>query len=367
MGKSSRWVMGLFIIMLALSSHVYCQSSVEELMSSGTGLLSNGAYSEAITVFKKVISREPSNFEAQSNLAFAYLQAERYQNAVTEYTKAISLSPRSALCWQNMGFAYDKLGKRSKAIEAINRSIQIDPSNTDARMNLAAFHEDAKQYDKAIAEYEAVIKIDGAHRGEAYSNVSRCMLEKGNVAGAKKYLNDALATNPNNADAHWQLGNIYWKKEKKTDDAIKEYKMAITLESNNASFYENLALLLEDLNKKDEAISTWKSCMIYLNEALKKDEIQARIDKLERGESVTPTGADKKAAREESDKKNKEDLDKLKKDLRKDKAEPSKRIDAPPPDVMGDIADINKDKGEEFDLRSAAKKKAATDKPGKAK
>jgi tetratricopeptide (TPR) repeat protein len=233
----------------------------------------------------------------------------------------------------------------------------------DARMNLAAFHEDAKQFDKAIAEYEAVIKIDGAHHAEAYTNAARCMLEKGNITGAKKYLNDALAMNSNDADAHYQLGIILCKKEKKTEDALKEFKTATILESNNASYYENWALLLEDLNRKPEAIETWKKCMIYLNEALKKDEIQARIDKLEKGESVTPTGADKKAAREESDKKNKEDLDKLKKDLRKDKGESSsKRIDAPPPDVMGDIADINKDKGEDFDLRSAAKKKAATDK-----
>ncbi len=360
--KSCRGVAFICIATLLCFSNVRSQS-VEELMSSGNGLLSNGAFNEAVTVFKKVLSREPSNFEAQSNLAYAYLQGGRYQNAVTEYTKAISMSPRSALCWQNRGFAYDKLGKRSKAIEDIHHSIELDPNNMDARMNLAAFHEDAKQYDRAIAEYEAVIKIDGAHHGEAYTNAARCMLEKGNITGAKKYLNDALSTNPNDADAHYQLGNIYWKKEKKTEEALKEYKTATILEPNSALYYENWALLLEDLNRKEEAVAAWKSCMIYSNEALKKDEIQARIDKLERGESVTPTGADKKAAREESDKKTKEELDKLKKDLRKDSDKgPAKRIDAPPPDVLGDINDINKDNAVEFDLRKAAKQKAAADK-----
>ena len=361
MKKNSHGVAGLFIVMLLFFSNVQSQSP-EELMSQGNGLLSNGAYDEAITVFKKLISREPSSFEAQSNLAYAYLGAGRYQNAVTEYTKAISMSPRTAICWQNRGFAYDKLGKRGKAIEDIHHSIELDPSNMDARMNLAAFHEDAKSYDRAIAEYEAVIKIDGAHHAEAYTNAARCMLEKGNVKGAKKYLDDALAMNSNSAEAHYQLGNLYWKKEKKTEDALKEYKTATILESNNASYYENWALLLEDLNRKEEAVDTWKKCMIYLNEALKKDEIQARIDKLEKGESVAPTGADKKQVREESDKKTKEDMEKLKKEMRKDKGETSKRIDAPPPDVMGDIADINKNQGEDFDLRSAAKKKAATDK-----
>jgi tetratricopeptide (TPR) repeat protein len=366
MNMRSRVVVGLLFVMVVFFSGAQSQA-VEELMSSGNGLLSNGAFSEAITVFKKVLSREPSNFEAQSNLAFAYLQAGRYANAVTEYTHAISMSPRNALCWQNRGFAYDKLGKRSKAIEDIHHSIELDPTNMDARMNLAAFHEDVKQFDRAIAEYEAVIKLDGAHHAEAYTNAARCMLEKGNITGAKKYLNDALSTNPNDADAHFQLANIYWKKEKKTDDALKEFKTATILESNNASYYENWALLLEDLNRKEEAVATWKNCMIYQNEAMKKDEIQARIDKLEKGESVTTTQADRAQARQESDKKTKEDMETLKKTLRKDKAEPSKRIDAPPPDVMGDIADINKNSGEEFDLRGAAKKKAASDKVEKGK
>lgn len=367
MNRGSKIVAALSFLVALFVLSVQSQTSVEELMSSGNGLLSNGAFTEAITVFKKVLTREPSNFEAQSNLAYAYLQAGRYANAVTEYTRAISLSPRNALCWQNRGFAYEKLDKRTKAIEDIHHSIELDPNNMDARMNLAAFHEDAKQFDRAIAEYEAIIKIDGAHHAEAYTNAARCMLEKGNVAGATKYLNDALTTNPNDADAHYQLGNIYWKKEKKTDNALKEYKTATILEPNNAAYYENWALLLEDLNRKEEAVATWKNCMIYQNEALKKDEIQARIDKLERGESVTTTQADRAQARQESDKKSKEDMDKLQKDLRKEKTEPSKRIDAPPPDVMGDIADINKTSGEDFDLRSAAKKKAASDKTDKSK
>jgi tetratricopeptide (TPR) repeat protein len=327
-------------------------------MSQGNGLLTNGAYGEAITVFRKVVSKDPSNFEAQSNLAFAYLSSERYSNAVTEYKRALGLQPRSALCWQNMGFAYDKLGKRNNAIEAIHRSIELDPNNIDARMNLAAFHEDAKQYDKAIVEYEAVIQIDGAHRGEAYSNISRCMLEKGNVAGAKKYLSDALATNPENADAHWQLGNIFWKKENKKEDALNEYKAAVTIEPNSADFYGNYALLLEDMNRKEEAVAIWKSSMVYINEALKKEEIQARIDKLEKGESVSTTTQDKKLAREESDRKSKEDLEKLQNDMRGKTSSEVKRIDAPPPDVTGDIDDISKDTGEVFDLRKAAKKKA---------
>jgi tetratricopeptide (TPR) repeat protein len=356
-------VIGFFMCLFLMASGARGQS-VEELMAQGDGLLKNGAYSEAVTVFRKVISQDPRNFEAQSNLAFSYLQSERYSNAVTEYIKAISLSPHSAESWLNLGYAYEKLGKRNKAVEAIHHAVELDPSNVEARMNLAAFYEDANQFDKAAALYEQVIKIDGANRGDAYAGVARCLIEKGNVAGAKKYCLEAISTNPNNAAAHWQLGTIYWKKENKPEDAVKEFKTAVTIDPNTADFYENYALLLEELGRKDEAIATWKSYMVYLNDALKKEEIEQRVAKLERGETVVASKEDKKASRALLDQQEKANLDKLKTEMRKSSGGPgdTRRIDAPPPDVSGDLDDINKDKGDGMDLRKEAKKKAAEDK-----
>jgi tetratricopeptide (TPR) repeat protein len=250
------------------------------------------------------------------------------------------------------------------AVEAIHHAVELNPNNIDARMNLAAFYEDANQFEKAATLYEQVIKIDGTNRGDAYVGAARCLMEKGNVAGAKKYLSEAIATNPNNAAAHWQLGNIYWKKENKPEDALKEYKTATTLDPNTAEFYESHALLLENLGRKDEAIATWKSYMIYVNDALKKEQTEQRITKLETGETVVTSKEDKKIARENLDQKEKADLDKLKSEMRKDNGGKgdTKRIDAPPPDVSGDLDDINKNQGEGLDLRKEAKKKAAEDK-----
>lgn len=363
MNKKYLGVSGFLIFTLLIISDAQSQA-VEELMAQGNGLLKNGAYTEAITVFRKVMGQDPHNFEAQSNLAFSYLQAERYTNAVSEYNRAIALSPHNSDCWLNLGYAYEKLGKRSKAVEAIHHAVELNPNNIDARMNLAAFYEDANQFEKAVTLYEQVIKIDGTNRGDAYVGAARCLLEKGNVAGAKKYLTEAIAANSNNAAAHWQLGNIYWKKENKPEDALKEYKTAATLDPNTAEFYENHALLLESLGRKDEAIATWKSYMIYVNDALKKEQTEQRITKLETGETVVTSKEDKKIARENLDQKEKADLDKLKSEMRKDNGGKgdTKRIDAPPPDVSGDLDDINKNQGEGLDLRKEAKKKAAEDK-----
>ena len=96
-------IMSALIVTGVLALPAFSQGSVEELMASGGALLKNGAYTEAIGTFRKVLGKEPRNFEAQYNLAFAYLQAERYDKAVTEFKRAISFEPGNAECWVRIG------------------------------------------------------------------------------------------------------------------------------------------------------------------------------------------------------------------------------------------------------------------------
>lgn len=349
--------MSALAVTFALAIPASGQGSVEELMNSGGSLLKNGAYTEAIGTFRKVLGMEPRNFEAQYNLAFAYMQAERYEKAIAEFKKALSLEPRNAECWANIGFAYERLGKNSMAADAINRSVELNPSNVEARMNLAGMYENANAFDKAIAHYEAAIKTDGS-RGDAYCGVARCMTEKGNIAGAKKYLSEAIAKDANNAEAHWLMGNIAWKKENKQADALKEYEISVRLDPNSQVFYENLAKVQEEMGKKDDALATWKKYLIYLNEAIKKEEVKSHIDKLERGESTASTSkSDAKAAREQSSQENTEKMQKLQKELRKDNQGGTKRIETQPVDIGSDIANISKDTSGKIDIRKEAKKK----------
>ncbi len=351
-------VMSAIVVVLVCVHPAQSQNSSEELMASGNNLLKNGAYTEAASVYRQILAREPRNFEAQANLAFSYLEAERYDKAVVEYNKAISLDSHNAECWANIGFAYERLGKTGKAADAISRSVELNPGNTEARMNLAAMYENANALDKAIAHYEAVIRTDGS-KGEAYCGVARCLTEKGNIAGAKKYCEEGIAADPKNGDAHWLLGNILWKKENKQAEALKEYQKSVALDENSQVFYENLALLQEEMGKKNDALATWKKYVIYLNEAIKKEEIQKRIDKLENGEPVSSPKADTKANRIKASETNEAQMQQLKSELRQDKNE-TKHIESQPVDVGSDIDNISKDTAQGIDFKKEAKKKAAS-------
>ncbi|MBN1308850.1 MAG: hypothetical protein JXA18_13085, partial [Chitinispirillaceae bacterium] len=51
------------VLIVCVGVQLHAQS-IEELMAKGQQLLERGAFSEAVTAFRAVTSREPDNFEA---------------------------------------------------------------------------------------------------------------------------------------------------------------------------------------------------------------------------------------------------------------------------------------------------------------
>lgn len=346
---------GKCILVVLMATVMVSAQSIEEMMASGQQLLERGAYSEAVTAFRQVTSREPSNFEAQYNLAFAYLGWGRYSNAVDEFKKALRINSRHSALWGNLAIAYENLGKDQDAINALYQAVQLDPSNVTARMNLATTYANANRYKEAIAQYKQVISIESVHE-EALVNLSKCLIAIGNFQEAKNYLKQANIANPNNGSAHWELGNIYWKKEKDIDRGIEEYKLAVKVQPENDELYDNLAFALEEKGKKDEALEVWKTCMAYTNDALRKEKIQERIDRLQYGANHG-AGAQSEPAMKMT---TKNQIDELKKELREDESKgSSQRINAAPVNIMDDLNDLgNEEEKKPLNLMDEAKKRA---------
>ncbi len=343
----------LFAVLITVV--VVSAQSVEEMMVSGQQLLERGAYSEAVSAFRQVTSREPSNFEAQYNLAYAYLGWGRYSNAVEEFKKAMRIDSKNSALWGNLAIAYEQLGKNQEAIDALYHAVQLDPQNVTARMNLATTYANANRYKEAIAQYKQVLSIEGVHE-EALVNISKCLMAVGSFEEAKTYLKQVNIANPNNGYAHWELGNLYWKKDKDIDRGIAEFKLAVSVQPENDELYDNLALALEEKGKKDEALEVWKKCMAYCSDALRKEKIQDRIDRLQYGN--TTGNADKGETTQKLTTKNQ--IDELKKELRTDgQAENSQRINAAPVNIMDDLNDLgDEQEAKPLDLKEMAKQKA---------
>lgn len=343
------------VVIAIFCVHLRAQT-IETLMAQGQHMLEQGAFSQAVTAFRQVVSREPDNFEAQFNLGFAYLNWGRNSNAITEFKKALSYQPSNSEVWSNLAIAYENLGKSDQAIGALLKAVQYNPGNATARINLAAMYGNAKQFKRAIAQYRKVLSVDGMNE-EALINISKCLVSIGKYKEAKNYLQQAVAANPNNGQGRWELGNIYWKNEKNLDKGISEYKLAITADPSQPVYYGDLASAYEAKGDKDAAVETLKKSMVYIDDALQKEKVQDRIDRLELGDS--PKGAEGSSSPKLT---TKNQINDLRSELREpQKKEDVKRLDTKPVDVMSDFDDLNesdKDVEDPLDLEKKAKNKA---------
>lgn len=350
---------GMILCMLTVNAVV--AESVEDLMSAGGELLRNGAYDQAVTRFRRVVGMNPGNFEAQFNLAFAYLSWGRYGNAVEEFKKAAGIDPRNSDVWANMGVGYERLGQQQNAINALSKAVNLDPTNVEARLNLASMYANMGHTKRAIAQFEQVISIDGSNP-VALTNLAKLMVGENRPREAKYYLREAMAYEPNNAEAHWELGNILRAHDKALDEAEKEYRIAIKLEPDEGAYYNSLGQLLQSRGKKDEALEVYRKSLAFVGDALEKEEIEGRIELLEKGESGAASGGPGTGG-SAFHTGSKSEIERLKGELRgEDQAEAVKTVtvDSVPYDVSSELEGLNEEPEDasSFDLKAAAKKRA---------
>lgn len=102
------------------------------------------------------------------------------------------------------------------AIKMLQKSTEIDPNYASAWAYLgAAYTSDAafefggrEQYRRAQAAYERALAIQSSQL-DAQIFLANLLVDTGKVEQAVPLLRDALKTNPNHADVHWELGYAY--------------------------------------------------------------------------------------------------------------------------------------------------------------
>lgn len=276
-------------ICVLLFSYVTYTQSTANLMRSGIQLLRNGGYDQAISRFRKVLSWDPGNFEAQYYLGYAYLVWGKNSTAVKELIKAVNINLEGTEAWLSLANAYENLGQSNNALNALYHAAETDSQDPQARINIAIIYVRKGRISEAVNMYIQVIQIDGSNI-DTYVNLASCLITLNRVKEAIYYLKEAIAVGTDNGTPYYELGNILWKREKDIKEAIKNYQKAITIQPNSQEFYENFGLLLEDeweKNKDDkkrlEAIEVWEKSLVYLDDVYKKEMIKDRLTMLKRG------------------------------------------------------------------------------------
>jgi tetratricopeptide (TPR) repeat protein len=166
--------------------------------------------------------RTPAN-EAQFNKALAAIKEEKYDEALALLDRVLSVDPKDFIAWTELGTVKFKQGRFGEAEKPYQQALETNPSYIVALMNLGKLRMAEKQYDAAVEVFNRAVaaqprSADANHfLGEAYLQI-----KKGSKAVG--YLNEAVRLDPlGKAEIHLRLATLYNGAGMK-DKAAKEYE-----------------------------------------------------------------------------------------------------------------------------------------------
>jgi Tfp pilus assembly protein PilF len=181
----------------------------------------------------------------------ASIQVSYWRNSETLWSHALAVTSDNDFAHNNFGYLYVDRGELDKAISHFEAASRIRSVKTDkhyslgsalVHMNLADALARKGQSDEAMVHYDQAIALEPNY-ADAYYNRGNVLLTKGRIEEAVADLQRALQIQPNDADAHTCLGNAFLK-EGSLKDAIAEYEQASALAPQDPHCRNNIAWVL---------------------------------------------------------------------------------------------------------------------------
>jgi len=129
-------------------------------------------------------------------------------------------------------------GEYVTALAKIDAVLATDSKNPQARFLKGVVQTDRAETDAAIATFQGLIE-DYPELPEPYNNLAVIFAQQGQYEKARRALELALASRPDYAIAHENLGDVY------TRLASVEYDHALAIDKTNKSAQTKLALVRE--------------------------------------------------------------------------------------------------------------------------
>jgi tetratricopeptide (TPR) repeat protein len=144
----------------------------------------------------------------------ALSNAGDHPGAIAKFEEAAKLSPTCYDCYNNIGYSYSQAKDWDKAEAAYKKSVEIKGDDAAAWNGLATVYNSQRKSDLAsaaaakAAELSSVLGASGGAAGNAAAlyNQAVILFNQGKTAEAQPLLEQAVAADPNNADAHYLLG-----------------------------------------------------------------------------------------------------------------------------------------------------------------
>lgn len=198
-------------------------------------------WAQAQAVLEKAAVAAPQDAETRVLLGQAHLAQGHNEEAVSALEKAAELDPKSSNYQRLLGDAYGAsaikagmLGKISfarKCKAAYDRAVELNPSNLDARWSVMEYCRQAPSIagggmPGAYAQAEEIRKLDPARGRVALATL---YVSEKKMVEAFGLFDEALAANPDDYAALYQLGRLCAMTGQRLDQGLELLRRCLTM------------------------------------------------------------------------------------------------------------------------------------------
>jgi tetratricopeptide (TPR) repeat protein len=212
-----------------------------ERTRQGASELRQGQLPEALEHLTASAQSAPDISETHRVLGMAYWADERFDNAIDHFRAAIRLRSDDERAHVALADVLVAAGKLSDAEQVLKDTIRTVPRSGQARYNLGRLYDlqqkwsDAAQMFEAAGDFNPVIGLDYLYQTTARSYLSLPDFDAAVAAATKR-----TDVNPNNAEAHRVLGDLYLQ-QGRDEEALTELLAALLINPQSAQSYGGIA------------------------------------------------------------------------------------------------------------------------------
>lgn len=231
----------------------------------GKSLRAQGEFAAAVVEFQK--AQQDTNYKKSSlaNIGEIYDILNIPELAINYLEQALSMGAGNSNLHIKLANSYAKLGQTNKAAEQYNFALSDAENNQDI-----------------LTELENIWKekiTQNPNDAEAHANLGAVYQKKNNFQAALTQYEKAEALNPSNVTTRLNIGTLYQAK-KEYETAIAAYDTIIEVNPNHLQAYLYKAQCYKEMGNKEAALQNYKLALNLdpSNQAL-KDEVYSMYEK----------------------------------------------------------------------------------------
>jgi Tfp pilus assembly protein PilF len=184
-----------------------------------------------------------------SLLWVSIFQLAFWADTYTLFSRAIAVTENNYLAYNIVGDELGLKGDYDSAEISFLTALAIKPDNAETLDKLGQVAFQKKDYDKALHYYQNALAIHPADReilnmtGKTYYNLGLLSSKQGKINDALNNYKKAISINPDYADAHKSLADVLFSKRDMAQ-AFKHYSEALRINPDDATTQYNIGVIL---------------------------------------------------------------------------------------------------------------------------